>query len=760
MKIFNIVKAFIGLLIFFVCTTNTSAQIIIGGAPARFGIDADVISNQHLFGASMPAPAGSDDWFSNAGGTGVGVIDTTGGTAIKNKLQAGANFLFEMPMAFPKFSVQNGIVMIDGRFAHDNTGNDSTTFTQGKNGDDPTTWSTNSNGSAILDKSDIVDTYIHLRRNGTVISGPNPSPLVLIMGGSVASSSGAHYLDFELFKQKMRYNRTTGKFENSGPASTGGHTKWEFRADASVSEIGDMQVSFSFSSASVSSLNIYIWVSLSDYNNVTPQKFDFVPGSFNPGTIAGYGYAEITSKASSGPLPVWGVVNSTGISAAPFWGTCDKGGSGANGYTANYGIGEFAEVAIDLTALGTDPAFNPNNNPCNPPWSRMLAKTRSSAAFTSALKDFTGPYQFVDDPMVPPTLIQPTLLTCYAPTVNINPATVYPSPAVYEWSTSDGNITTRTDSTAITVNKQGTYLLKTRSFIGCSSLSDSVFVDADLAKPVIDAGGPYYVSAKNPNAVLKGNDNTGVTSLPFGPSQGLLWKWTGPNSYIVNSQTANVSDTGTYVANATEIRNGCATFAPTAVSMLSTLPISLTNFAALAINKNTIDLKWSAASEDGSENYFLERSADGIHFTPVYNVGVTRVSLSSNYGFRDDISGVTGNTVYYKIKIYSHSVLYAESKVVSINVKEIAARPHNYIISVIQRGSNASPLISYNSVTNSLMTLIVSDVDGKILYRKQQQSNVGINNVELPSFYLRNRGVKIVQVTLQNDNLSSRFIYN
>jgi hypothetical protein len=90
------------------------------------------------------------------------------------------------------------------------------------------------------------------------------------MGGSVYSSTGNHYLDFELYKQKMRYNRATGKFENTGPAATGGHTRWEFRADGSVAELGDMQVSFSFSSASVSSINIYIWVSLSDYTNIIP----------------------------------------------------------------------------------------------------------------------------------------------------------------------------------------------------------------------------------------------------------------------------------------------------------------------------------------------------------------------------------------------------------------------------------------------------------------------------------------------------------
>ena len=753
MKHFYFVKLLIIFAVFGLSAENIKAQIIVGGVPARFGIDADVRSNQHAYGTSMPAPAGSDDWFTASGGTGSGVIDTTGATYIKAKLQGGANFLFEMPMAFPKYSVQNGIMMVDARYAHDNTENDSTTFTQGKNGDDPATWSTSPNGSVVLDKSDIVDTYIHIRRNGSVISGPNPSALILILGGSVFSSTGNHYMDFEMYKQKINYNRSNGKFENSGPTSTGGHTKWEFRADGSVSEIGDMQVSFSFSNTDVSSINIYIWVSLSDYTSTVPQKFNFLPNSFYPGTLAGYGYAEITSKQNGASLPVWGVVNSTGTSAAPFWGTCSKSGSGSNGYTANYGAGEFAEVGIDLTAMGVDPAFNPYNNPCTPPFRRVMAKSRSSSSFSAALKDFTGPYEFVDDPMIPATLIPPALINCYSPTITINPVTVYPSPAEYEWSTATGNIITRNDSTAITVDKKGTYVLKTRSYKGCSSLSDSVVVNADLDKPVVDAGGPYYITINNHTVVVKGNNSNNSNS------QGLLWNWFGPNGYVANTQTINASDSGTYSTTVTEVRNGCSATASTTVVLLSALPIKLTNFAAVAVNKTTIDIKWSASNEEGSENYILERSTDGIHFASVYKTVVTRVANANNYAYRDDITTLGAATVYYKVKIYSHSVLYSESNVVRINLKETNAQPHNYIISVIQNGK-ANPVVSLYSTADSYMSLIVSDADGKLLYRLQQSVSPGINSVQLPSANLRTRGVKIVQVALQNDKLNSRFIYN
>jgi hypothetical protein len=58
------------------------------------------------------------------------------------------------------------------------------------------------------------------------------------------------------------------------------------------------------------------------------------------------------------------------------------------------------------------------------------------------------------------------------------------------------------------------------------------------------------------------------------------------------------------------------------------------------------------------------------------------------------------------------------------------------------------------------MTLMVTDIDGKILYRTQHTANAGLNAIELPAANLKNRGVKVVQITIKNDNLINKFIYN
>lgn len=749
------------LMIFLIIALNSQAQTIIpGGAPGKFGIDADLKSDTFAFGTAMPATAGIDDWFQKSGGTGLAMIDTTGAANAKSILQTGKDYIFTMKNNFPRFTIQNGNLILDSRYARDGAMVDSTFFAgSAQNGQDPTTWPGSTGGGSPLDKADIVDTYIHLRRDGTILTGPNPSHLYLMLGASLVGTAGSHYMDFELFKQPMWYDRINGKFVNSGPTWSGGHTIWSFDPTGTVNEMGDMEVSFTFNSANVQSINIYVWVSLTTYNTAIPKYFDFVPNTFHAGTLAGYGYAEITAKQPGAALPVWGLVNATAI-AGPSWGTTSKdiGSSGNNYYSANYAPGQFAEIGIDFTALGTDPAYNPFNNPCTPPFTRVIAKTRTSASFSAALKDFTGPFPFVVDFTPPTGITPPSHFTCNISTVDIKPDTLV-SPGTYEWSTSDGNIISRSDTPYIKVNKPGTYVLKTRTYLGCSSRSDSVVVGADYYPPVANAGGPYYLTTLNPIAQLKGGDAIASNfSTPYGGSQGLTWKWAGPNNFLAGTQFADVADTGKYPLTITEVRNGCTATAPATVIFLSTLPIKLTNFAAIEINKNTIDIKWITATEDGTESYILERSTDGTHFATLYKIGVTRISNESNYGYRDDITGLAStNAIYYRVKVYSHSTLYSISKIVKVNIKADAAQ--NYILSVIQSGTKTNAVVNFYSALSTYASLKVVDTDGKVLYKTQAQTTAGINSIQLPARSLNTFGIKFIQLSILQDKLNYKFLF-
>jgi len=755
MKKLYLAKTLLTLIFIAVSLLSKSQTIILGGNPARFGIDADVTSDSFAFGTSMPSPLASDDWFKKNGGTGLGVIDTTGAAKAKSILQSGNDHIFNLPSNYPRFSLQNNYLFLDARYARDGAMVDSTFFAgNAQNAQDPTTWGGSTTIGTVLDKCDIVDTYIHLRRDGPVLTGPNQNHLFLVLGASLVATNGSHYMDFELFKQRIYYNQSLGKFFNSGPAWSGGRTIWEFNPDGSIDELGDMQISFTYNNTNVTSINIYIWVSQTVYNTVQPQRFSFVPNSFNQGTVPGYGYAEITSLQPNITLPVWGIVNSGNV-PAPIWGTTSKdiGSSSNNYFSTHYAAGQFAEVAIDFTALGTDPAFNPYYNPCQPPFTRVIAKTRSSGSFSAALKDFTGPYPFVEDFTPLPDITPPSHLSCNIPTLNLSPVSVQ-SPGVYEWSTRDGNIISRADTPYIQINKAGTYVLKTRTYLGCSSRSDSVVISADNNKPVAKAGGPYYVSNANPIAQLKGGDASASNyPTPFGNSQGLIWKWTGPNNYEKYTEFCDATDTGTYTLTVTELRNGCTATAYAPVIYLSTVPVKLTAFDAIVVNKTTVDIKWSIEAEDGTENYIIERSTDGIHFTSLNNIRSGGISTAKNYKYTDNITG-SNDVLYYRISIYSHSLFHFASRIISVNIK---TDMHSYI-SVVQQEPGRDAVVKFHSAVNGITNLAVFDARGLMVYQKNILLAPGLNSIEIPARSIYTTGIKFIQISIHEKKINYIFL--
>lgn len=361
------------LLILAMFLSQARAQVGVG---ANFGVEADTYSGDVLSGA------GTDDWFSN-GVSGAGVVDEATAAALNYaaQLAAGNNIAFDLDQSIPNYGTQGGYIWYSTRFGRDHISsgsNDQTVFSAGKNGDNPmTSWAF---GSGIVpDKTDIVDTGVHMRRDGTDVTDDLWVNLMI----STLSSSGNHFVDFELFVSEVQ--AAGGSFANSGPDE--GHTAWQFDASGNVTTIGDMIIGFSYSGGGVSGVEVRLWV----------ERSKFAPGSSPGGTstftwgssIDGgttFGYGQIVVPGGS----LLSHVN-TLATAAPPWGTTNT-----SGYDANYQSGYLAEVGINFTQLGFDPrALFGSGAACDSPFSAVLSKSRTSSSFTSALKDFAGPYDFL-----------------------------------------------------------------------------------------------------------------------------------------------------------------------------------------------------------------------------------------------------------------------------------------------------------------------------------------------------------------------------
>ncbi|WP_072764658.1 Ig-like domain-containing protein [Arenibacter nanhaiticus] len=500
----------------FLSINRIFAQIGVG---ANFGIEADVHSGDILSGLS------TDDWFYN-GSSGAGVVDEA--TAItmgyKAQLMANNNIAFDLRQSIPNYATNGGYIWYSSRYGRDYvniSSPDLTTFIGGKNGDNPnTSWPIGS--GQVPDKSDIVDAGVHMRRNGINVTDDLWVNLMI----STLSSSGSHFIDFELFVSELQ--TTSNGFTNSGAQE--GHTAWVFDTSGNVITIGDMIIGFSFGGSGVSGLEVRLWV------DRTVHKPGTSPGGTSTFTwgnnIDGgstYGYAQIVVP----PGALLSSVNSLLSKDGPPWGTADT-----KGYVDDYGKGVFAEVGVNFTKLGFDPrALFGTGAACDSPFSAVLAKSRTSESFTSALKDFAGPYVFLgsaEGTQVNTTIVDPgdfdscmtgetlTLKAEFMSTsseyvwYSLTPGVVFPANGLSQIS--------GVGMDEVVIDTMGDYQLGIAPLLGCTPATDPTDIISIRAKPCAFADSYNVTENISLNVAASGligndtdddsNDTLTVTTIP------------------------------------------------------------------------------------------------------------------------------------------------------------------------------------------------------------------------------------------------------
>jgi len=463
--------------LFFFFTVKAYSQITSPVIRANFGVDGDLRSN--YFNGFVSS--GNDDWFLYPGSSGTGqfIIDTTGAAAIVagyNSNTASRRLPFYRNMRFPAYTVINNRLMLDAVFIRDYHGDDSTVFAGGnKNGDSPANWQCPVS-QGVPDKNDILDMMVHVRR-----AGPNRTDSLWMFGGlSLDNTTGNRYFDFEMYQTDIYYDRTSRQFYGYGPNA--GHTSWEFDAAGNITKPGDIIFSAEYQSSSLSNIEARIWVN-SAALSLTPTSFDWT-GQFDGATTgATYGYASIKPKASG--TYYTGLQCGNGTWGGPFSVVLQN-----DALMTDYAAKQFVEFSVNLTKLGLDPVTLLGSNSCGMPFRRILVKTRSSASFTSELKDFVGPFDFFLSPRVEALTATPYI--CEGSNIAEVDVTNPVATSVYQWTTLNGNIITSPTGTTIFVNKPGTYIVTQYLQEGCSAYaSDTVQVFQMPLCAVLHANGIF-----------------------------------------------------------------------------------------------------------------------------------------------------------------------------------------------------------------------------------------------------------------------------
>jgi hypothetical protein len=479
-------------------TTWIQAQVSSPIIKGKFGVDGDVQNNWFNNGAL----AGNDDWYFKNGSSSssVFVIDTTGAANIVTQYAAGIGLTtpFYRKMRYPAYTQLDGTkTMIDAVFVRDYHDVDTTCFASGsnKNGMSPADWSC-PDYQSIPNKNDILDAFIHIRREGPTLS---IADTLWMFGGLVLeSTNGNRYFDFELYQTDIFYTRSTRSFTGYGPDA--GHTSWKFDAAGNVTQAGDIIFSADFGTSGLSSIEARIWIDEASML-VTPVAFNWT-GSFDgENNGSQYGYAGIQPKTSD-PF-YFGTTNSAITWAGPF-----KLVRANNSVLTNYQANQFMEFGVNLTVLGLNPQTLLGVTACGIPFSKVLIKTRSSTSFNAELKDFIGPF----DLFLPPRATAVTDVPVYCGSTGVSQLQVTNpfATSIYTWTTTDGHFVGPTSGATVTADQPGTYVVVQSLDNGCPAFAtDTVTIVHD----------PGCVVLANNNITFSGALKNNIVDLNWSVTQ-------------------------------------------------------------------------------------------------------------------------------------------------------------------------------------------------------------------------------------------------
>jgi len=206
----------------------------------------------------------------------------------------------------------------------------------------------------------------------------------------------------------------------------------------------------------------------------------------------------------------------------------------------------------------------------------------------------------------------------------------------------------------------------------------------------------------------------------------------------------------TYTINVDDDQKGCGAVESMFVDECTVTPITLIDYTGEAIESGNI-LKWSTAAELDNDFFTLEVSQDGLDFRELTTVdGAGTVSSVQNYSYLD--SDVSAGTMYYRLSQTDFDGTTVRVGIVSISRSESLG----YL--------NVQPVpaadfidISFNSLEESEVSILISDLSGRILNEQIISAVHGANSITI-DLVNYSSGVYMLSLVNGNETLTKKLV--
>lgn len=157
------------------------------------------------------------------------------------------------------------------------------------------------------------------------------------------------------------------------------------------------------------------------------------------------------------------------------------------------------------------------------------------------------------------------------------------------------------------------------------------------------------------------------------------------------------------------------------------LPVQFLNFAGLP-QDNTVLLNWSIITPQDIDRFEVERSTDNSNYLKTGTVtDPVKLNEQQNLSFTDDITGISNDIIYYRLKVIAKT---GETKY--SNVLVVRRVQTKTLVDIIPNPASNYVNINLHANKNSQGTLTVIDKLGRKILTQEIKIVKGTNNFYLP----------------------------
>ena len=212
------------------------------------------------------------------------------------------------------------------------------------------------------------------------------------------------------------------------------------------------------------------------------------------------------------------------------------------------------------------------------------------------------------------------------------------------------------------------------------------------------------------------------------------------DNYHWKIQLTVTDDAGLSTTAVSEIFPNCET----------ALPLILHKFSVT--QKSSVNLvKWTTELESNIEFFEVERSTDGVNFSPINRQNARNVAGASHYSFSDDNFSPGYN--YYRLKMVEHGSIIRYSVIVRTVSEE-----ENLKLKIVPNPVVGNFSVMYKSFQDDRVTIRIRDITGRVLHTLSETVSRGQNVIYLQNLPNWPAGVYFLSIQNKEEIKQTKFI--